>query len=34
MSNGGMCAGNAVFFHTEVASEGKIVREMLYFILN
>ena len=28
-----MCAGNAVFFHTEVVSESKIVREMLCFTI-
>ena len=28
-----MCVGNAVFFHTEVVSESKIVREMLCFTI-
>ena len=28
-----MCARNAVFFHTEVVSESKIVREMLCFTI-
>ena len=31
MSCRGMCAGNAVFFHTKVVSESKIAREMLCF---
>ena len=33
MSSRGMCAGNAVFYHTEVVSESKIVREMLCFTI-
>ena len=28
-----MCARNAVFFHTEVLSESKMVREMLRFTI-
>ena len=28
-----MCVGNAVFFHTEVVSESKIVREMRCFTI-
>ena len=30
----GMCAGNAVFNHTEVGSESKIEREMLCFTID
>ena len=33
MSCRGMCAGNAVFFPTEVASKSKIAREMLCFTI-
>ena len=33
MSSRGMCARNAVFSHTEVVSESKIVREMLRFAI-
>ena len=33
MSSRGMCAGNAVFSHTKVVSESKIVREMLCFTI-
>ena len=33
MSCRGMCAGNAVFFHTKVVSESKIAREMLCFTI-
>ena len=33
MSSRGMCAGNAAFFHTEVVSESRIVREMLCFTI-
>ena len=33
MSCRGMCAGNAVFYHTKVVSESKIVREMLCFTI-
>ena len=29
----GMCAGNAVFFHTKVVSESKIARKMLCFTI-
>ena len=29
-----MCAGNAVFFHTEVVSKSKIAREMLFYNRN
>ena len=31
MSCRGMCAGNAVFFHTKLVSESKIACEMLCF---
>ena len=33
MSCRGMCAGNAVFYHTKVVSESKIVREMPCFTI-
>ena len=33
MSCRGMCAGNAVFFHTKVVSESKMAREMLCFTI-
>ena len=33
MSCRGQCAGNALFYHTNVVSESKIVREMLCFTL-
>ena len=33
MSSRGMCAGNAVFSHTKVVSESKIVRKMLCFTI-
>ena len=33
MSSRGTCAGIVVFFHTEVVSESKIVREMLCFTI-
>ena len=31
MSSRGMCAGNAMFYHAEVASESKIARARLCF---
>ena len=33
MSSRGMCAGNAVFYHTEVVFESKIVPEMRCFTI-
>ena len=33
MSCRGMCVGNAVFYHTKVVSESKIMREMLCFTI-
>ena len=33
MLSRGMCAGNAVFYHTEVVFESKMVREMLCFTI-